>query len=67
MGRPERRDKKIQIILEEMEMRPDHPFPGVQDNGQVNRIGNIPMDQYRKDIVSGKSGGHKEPNSDLGV
>ena len=57
---------KLQKILTEMEMRPGHPFPGVQDKGEANRIGAVPVNT-KEEIVSGRSGGHLEPDSDLGV
>lgn len=56
---------KLQIILERMEKSPKHPLPGKQDRGKPDKLGAIPP--KREDIVSGKSGGHLEPDSDVGV
>lgn len=57
---------KLQEILDEMEASPTHPLPGVQDKGVPNKTGEIPIKDITG-IVSGKSGGHLEPDSDLGV
>ncbi len=56
---------KLQRILEEKERSPKHPLPGVQDKGLPNRVGDIPVKNI-EEITSGKSGGHLEPDSDLG-
>jgi hypothetical protein len=53
-------DKKIK----KMEDDPDSPLTGVNDNGKPERYGAIPP--KRDDITSGRSGGHTEPDSDLG-
>lgn len=65
---PQTGKDKIQKKLEEMEKDPKHPLPGVQDKGEADRIGALPVDDKdEKDITSGRSGGHTEPDSDLGT
>jgi hypothetical protein len=56
---------KLQKELEKMEKDPKHPLPGVQDKGEPDRLGEVPPN--KDDLVSGKSGGHFESDSDLGV
>jgi hypothetical protein len=51
--------------IKKQEDDPNSPLTGVNDKGEPDRYGAIPPNE--NDIISGRSGGHSEPDSDLGV